>query len=188
MKYFNLILVVAFLITFNSCKDKDECSCSNNPTELTCDNTCRCPSDKYYQLGNFSSTCDEGNERGICFEKKVNSYLMFSDCNCTGFTAYDSVAVEMNLFLDFANKKTISSATATEGVYIEKSDGNEFEYKNIKSNFSSTPEECTGSYLGLQGYMKGKFNADNTFCETKIYWRFDEFGEDKDSCIVRFVK
>lgn len=184
---FMLVLLVSLICACDSCK-QEECECLNNPTVLTADNTCICPPDLYYQVGKFTTTCEEEGEVGKCVEKKDNTFVMTSDCNCTGLTSFESTIVELGDFLNYTNERTIGAATSTTGIYVEKSDGNEFEYHNIKSNIPYASDECSGSYTGLQGFLKGKFNADNTFCEAKIYWRFDENGVNQDSCTVIFQK
>ena len=194
MKNLNVFLLAAVVFCFigcSGCKDND-CHCAYVPTEMSSKGSCRCPED-YYQFGEFSTTCDDADKKGICFKKEENRFLMTHDCKCTTLTAYDTVGFGfgVNGGYNWANKVTGGGTGGHTGDYfIKKPDGNEFYLTWIDPTIYGSlflDKECSGSYpYNAFGFMKGKFNAENTFCETKIYWKIG--STIVDSCTVQFRK
>ncbi len=174
-KHYYFLGIGLFFLLFGSCGNDKDCHCIYDNTEMSSDEKCHCP-EGFYQFGEYSSSCDELKKTGICFEKKENRYLMTHDCKCTTLTAYDSVGVGLNTFgLNWANKFTGGGRGGLTGdYYLEKPDGNEFYFTYISSDIDSAfPDiECEGEYpANAFGFMKGKFNPENTYCKTKIYWK-----------------
>ncbi len=192
LNFLVLLTMATWVLSCNSCK-KNDCQCIYKPTEMSSDNKCLCPPDDYYQFGDFSSSCDDAEVRGICYEKKENRFMMTHDCKCTTLTAYDSVGFDIGVNngggFSFANKFITGTVSGhNDDYYVEKPDGNEFYITFISSDMDSAfPDtECEGEYPhNAFGYMKGKFNPDNTYCKTKIYWKVGSNIVDSCNVILR---